>query len=173
MLKNGTGCDARASVVGCPPGVSPGSAWGAPGTPPRPGPHPANQRPFRLQATVRIKFNLQRLLVQLSHHITGGTAQRKRVVRQDRAQEARTGVIRFLKGLRVFYVAPKGTPGTKGQKPHGNRKHIFVQYQEHSKSARAMERMNGLLLCKVVDSPTLGKHHGKENPEGIQAQRGC
>lgn len=84
-----------------------------------------------------------------------------------------TEVISFLKGLRVFSVAPEGTPGTKGQKPQGNRKQIFVQYQEHSKSARAMERMNGLLLCKVADSPTLEKHHGKEYPEGIQAQRGC
>lgn len=64
---------------------------------------------------MRIKFNLQRLPVQLSHHITGGTARRKRVVRQDRAQEAMTGVIGFLKGLRVFSAAPKGTPGTKGQ----------------------------------------------------------
>lgn len=84
-----------------------------------------------------------------------------------------TKVTSFLKGLRVFSVAPKGSPGTKGQKPRGNRKHIFVQYQEHFKSARAMERMNGLLLCKVVDSPTLEKHRGREYPEGIQAHRGC
>lgn len=120
-----------------------------------------------------IKSNLQCLLVQLGRHIIGGTAKRKRVVGQGRAQEAMTKVISFLKGLRVFSVAPKGTPGTKGRKPRGNRKHIFVSYQEQFKSGRAKERVNGILLCTVVDSPTLEKHHGKEYPEGIQAQRGC
>lgn len=84
-----------------------------------------------------------------------------------------TKVISFLKGLRVFSVAPKGIPGIKGQKPRGNRKHIFVPYEEQFKSGRVMERVNGILLCTVLDSPTLEKHHGKEYPEGIQAQRGC
>lgn len=36
-----------------------------------------------------------------------------------------------------------------------------------------MERMNGLLLCKVVNLPTLEKHHSKDYPEGTQAWRGC
>lgn len=170
MLKNGTGYDARA-------------VWWAARLVSVPGQlreHLAlltalplslqTKVPFCLQARVCIKFKLQCLLVQLSHHIIGGTAKRKRVVRQDRAQAAMTEAFSFLKSLRVFSVAPKGTPGTKGQKPQGNRKHIFVQYQEHSKSARAMERMSGLLLpWKVADSPTLEKHHGKEYPERIQA----
>lgn len=47
----------------------------------------------------------------------------------------------------------------------------FAQYKECSKSVRAMERMNRLLLCKVANPPSLEKHFSKDDLEGIQAQR--
>lgn len=64
-----------------------------------------------------------------------------------------TEIFKFLKGLSVFCVAQEVHLEPE-DKSH-NETH-FAQYKECSKSVRAMERMNRLLLCKVVN-PVTGK----------------
>lgn len=60
-------------------------------------------------------------------------------------------MINFLKGLSVFCVAQEVHLEPE-DKSH-NETH-FAQYKGCSKSVRAMERMNRLLLCKVVNPIT-------------------
>lgn len=79
-----------------------------------------------------------------------------------------TEIFKFLKGLSVFCVAQEVHLEPE-DKSH-NETH-FAQYKECSKSVRAIERMNRLVLCKVVNLPSLEKHSSKYYLEGIQAQR--
>lgn len=67
-----------------------------------------------------IKSNLQCLLVQLGRHIIGGTAKRKRVVGQGRAQEAMTKVISFLKGYSLWPPKVHPEPRDGSHKKTGN-----------------------------------------------------
>lgn len=100
------------------------------------------------------------MLVQLSHPITGATAQSTRMSDLDKTQEGTTGSLQFSQVRKCVLCGPKGKPGPKGQKPQGNRFWLRLSNANNER----------LLLCKVVSPPVTGKHQGQDVLEGLQAQ---
>lgn len=65
----------------------------------------------------------------------------------------------FSKGRKCVLCGSKGKPGARGQKPQGNRFWLSLSDKKNDR----------LLLCKVVNPPTLESIGAKINLEGLEA----